>query len=309
VELQARSMARDRSPVIVIVGAGLMGRQIAVEFALHQCRVHVLVRYPPRAQQAVTDTLDRTVALGLTLQNEASEASANLSFHELDAASVSSADLLLECLPEVWQTKVEVVSAVLDRVAPAVVGTNTSSFSITGLGAAIGQPRRTVGIHYWNPPLLMPLVEVTSGDATSIWAVRLARLLTRRAGKTPITVRRDVPGFVWNRLQMAVLREALWLVQTGVTSVDDIDMVTQVGLARRWRHTGLFASVSLGNARQWEAIAANLFPLLSDAEDAHGLEELVAGGHERWQGLADRRDSALAREAGSFADPEDPEKD
>src|SRR5207237_2718167 len=141
----------------------------------------------------------------------------------------------------------------------AVFATNTSSLGITALGDAIGAPERTIGTHYWNPPLLMPLVEVVAGEHTSPEVVSLARETVAALGKRPVLVR-DVPGFVWNRIQMAVLREAAWVVENGVAAPDTVDAILRHGLARRWSNVGFFEAISLGGVGTWRATSANLLP-------------------------------------------------
>ena len=119
-----------------------------------------------------------------------------------------------------------------------ILASNTSSLPITDIGAAIGAAERTVGTHYLNPPLLMPTVEVIAGEHTSEETLAFARDTVTALGKLPVIVRRDVPGFVWNRLQFALVRELTWLVENDVASAEDLDTVVREGLARRWRRVG-----------------------------------------------------------------------
>ena len=127
-----------------------------------------------------------------------------------------------------------------------MIASNTSSLSIGEIGEACGAPERTVGTHYWNPPLLMPLVEVIAGPHSRPEAVELARAAVASCGKRPVLVQRDVPGFIWNRLQHALLREALWIVDNGVATPEAVDEVVRFGNARRWEHVGPFAAAALG---------------------------------------------------------------
>ncbi len=157
----------------------------------------------------------------------------------------------------------------------AVVATNTSSLSITAIGDAIGAPERTVGTHYLNPPLLMPPVEIVAGERTSAETVAFARDTVAALGKLPVLVRRDVPGFVWNRLQFALVRECAWLVESGVASAEDVDTVVREGLARRWRHVGPLRSIALGGVDTWNRSGANIVPELSDAAALPDLAELA----------------------------------
>jgi 3-hydroxybutyryl-CoA dehydrogenase len=142
----------------------------------------------------------------------------------------------------------------------------------------------------------MPLVEVVAGERTpAALRDRLAELL-RAIGKRPVLLEREVPGLLWNRLQLAVLRECLWLVEHGIASPATIDEVMRDGLARRWRLTGPFETVGLGGAQTFDAIAANLFPVLSDAKAGGDFGPYVPTDPESLTTLRDRRDQALAAE-------------
>jgi 3-hydroxybutyryl-CoA dehydrogenase len=283
-----------RGHALIVVGAGLMGAQIGVEFALHGFRVHFLTVHIDGAQARVRDTLARVASLGLASRSACESAADRVSIVGNVVELPSSARFVIESLPEDLALKSAVLHAVAEHASAAILGSNTSSLSITELGERVGAPTRTLGMHYWNPPMLMPLVELTASPTTDPGAVAIARALVHSVGKTPVIVRRDVPGFIWNRLQMAILREALWLVANDVATIEDVDAVTRLGLARRWRQTGLFASIFLGGPETWERVAANLFPVLSDATDAEGLADLVREASASWSDSLDERDRALA---------------
>jgi 3-hydroxybutyryl-CoA dehydrogenase len=283
---------------VVVLGAGMMGSEIGVEFALHGIPVSFLDSPNSRGNARVRETVERARELGLADDARSGRALEMVTVVERIEELPPACRLVIECLPEDLDTKARVLSAVADHLPNAILGSNTSSLSIAELGRSIGASQRTLGMHYWNPPLLMPLVEIVAGPDTDPVAVDTACDMVVAVGKTVVRVRRDVPGFIWNRLQMAVLREALWLVDNEVATMDDIDRVTQLGLARRWRQTGLFASVYLGNPRQWERIAGNLFPMLSSALSAAGLADRVLANEEEWAGSRERRDQALAKDLG-----------
>src|SRR5207245_2476097 len=181
-------------------------------------------------------------------------------------------DLVVESVPEDFELKAAKLRPLADASPDAIVATNTSSLSITRLGETIGAPERTIGTHYWNPPLLMPLVEVVAGERTSPEVVALVRETVSRLGKRPVLVR-DVPGFVWNRIQMAVLREAAWIVGNDVAAPETVDEILTYGLARRWRNVGFFEAISLGGVATWQRTSANLLPELSAATELPDLRE------------------------------------
>ena len=191
-----------------------------------------------------------------------------------------------------------------------ILATNTSSLRLGDLDADLARPERFVGWHWFNPAELVPLVEVVGGATTA--EATLARLvaLSQLIGKRPIAVRRDVPGFVANRLQYALLREAYALVDSGVCDVDAVDTAVTGGLGARWAAIGPFASMDAAGLDVHEAVARQLFPVLSGATE---LPELLRAARARGEtgvkggrglcgryppgagrSLGDRRDAMLA---------------
>src|SRR5262249_7139869 len=156
--------------------------------------------------------------------------------------------LIVESLPEDLALKTSVLGPLAERHPGATIATNTSSISIGALGEAAGIAERIVGTHYWNPPLLMPLVEIVARPQTPLALRDRTIELLRAIGKRPVVLEREVDGLLWNRLQLAVLRESLWLVEQGIATPETLDEVMRDGLARRWRLTGPFETVGLGGA-------------------------------------------------------------
>jgi len=141
----------------------------------------------------------------------------------------AGADLVIEAVPEDMALKLEVLKPLLEVLGPhALIGTNTSSLSITELGARLGVPERTVGLHFFNPPPVMELVEVVRGLGTSEDAIARAIDFARGLGKTPIVVR-DVPGFATSRLGVILGAEAMRMLEMGVASAADIDRGMELG--------------------------------------------------------------------------------
>jgi len=271
---------------VLVVGAGRMGAQIGVEYLLGGHEVVFCARDVDAAAVRVRDALDLAARLGATSEP---------AWMVTDGLA-ADADLVVESLPEDLALKASLLTPVAGVSPAAIVATNTSSLPITVLGEAIGAPERTIGTHYWNPPLLMPLVEVIPGEATSPAVVeRICAALTA-LGKQVVVVERDVPGFIWNRLQLALMREALWLAENGVADPGTIDVVVRDGLARRWRHVGPFAAAALGGIDTWRQIGENLLPELSRAQDLAGLEAFLDTDPGELRRLRDERDEALARE-------------
>jgi 3-hydroxybutyryl-CoA dehydrogenase len=289
---------------VAILGAGLMGAQIGCEYALGGCRVSFVVRERGRAEPRVEAALALAHARGLADEAGLARARSLIGYDELaargtDGAVASEArspGLIVESLPEDLSVKAGVLGELAARHPAATVASNTSSISITALGEAAGVSERIVGTHYWNPPLLMPLVETIAGEHTPHELLAGVLELLRSIGKRPVLLEREAPGLLWNRLQLAVLRECEWLVEHGVASPATIDEVMRDGLARRWRLTGPFETVGLGGAQTFDAIAANLFPTLSNATAGSGFAAHVPHDPDVLASLRERRDEALAAE-------------
>jgi 3-hydroxybutyryl-CoA dehydrogenase len=281
---------------VAIVGAGLMGAQIGCEYALAGCPVQWIVRDRARAEQRVEQALALALQHGLADEATASRARVAMSWpaEEGSGAAHDEPELIVESLPEELALKAEVLGPLAARHPDAIVATNTSSISIGALGEAADVSERIIGTHYWNPPLLMPLVEVLAGERTPLAPRERVEALLRAIGKRPVVLEREVDGLLWNRLQLAVLRESLWLVEQGVATPETIDEVMRDGLARRWRLTGPFETVGLGGAATFDAIAANLFPVLSDAKSSSGFAPHVPSEPAQLAALRERRDRALA---------------
>ncbi|HEX3452127.1 MAG TPA: 3-hydroxyacyl-CoA dehydrogenase family protein [Solirubrobacteraceae bacterium] len=288
---------------VAVLGAGLMGSQIGCEYALGGCHVTWIVRDRARSEQRVEQAL--AVARDHGLADEPALARARTSMTFLgDSTSTSDADgsdqrspqLIVESLPEDLSLKADVLGELAPRYPHATIASNTSSLSISALGEAAGVGERIVGTHYWNPPLLMPLVETIAGRHTPRELLVAVLGLLRAIGKRPIVLEREATGLLWNRLQLAVLRECEWLVEHGVATPQTIDEVMRDGLARRWRLTGPFETVGLGGAKTFDAIAANLFPVLSSATTGKGFERYVPSDPAVLARLRENRDEALAAE-------------
>jgi 3-hydroxybutyryl-CoA dehydrogenase len=277
---------------VVVIGAGLMGAQIGVEYALGGHEVTLVARNATRARERADTGFGLVHKHRLAREDEIEVAHERLSV-TTDAAR-EGWDFVVESAPEDMDLKVELLRPLAEGSPDTILGSNTSSLSVTELGDRIGAPERTLGTHYWNPPLLMPLVEVVPGERTDSTVVERVREVLETLGKRPVVVQ-DVAGFVWNRLQMAVLREALWLVENGIASTDTVDEILTYGLARRWRNVGFFRAIALGGVDTWQRSARNLVPEISASSEIGDLRRWV---HENGElaAIAERRDQGLAED-------------
>lgn len=182
---------------------------------------------------------------------------------EMTVAGIGRADLVIESVIEEEETK----SALLERVESCVpdstvVATNTSSLSIADMQQKLRAPGRFLGLHFLLPAEWTPLVEVIPGPATVRYVQQRCLRFVEGLGKQAILVSRERPGFVWNRLQFAMLREAVHLLTEGIASAEDIDRAVSLGLAPRWLAAGPLGTADLGGPELFAALATRLFPYL-----------------------------------------------
>jgi 3-hydroxybutyryl-CoA dehydrogenase len=280
---------------VALLGPGLMGAQIACEYVLGGHEVVVLARRPEVAGGRIDRGFATAQEHGLATAEDVAAARELLTITS-DVAEARNARIIVESVVEDLAEKASALAPVIEVAPEAIIASNTSSIPITAIGEAAGAPERTIGAHYWNPPLLMLLVEVIRGEMTADSVVSEMTATLRALGKRPVHVDRDVDGFVWNRLQLALLREAVWIVEQGVASPDTVDEIVRDGLARRWRYTGPFQTAALGGASTFERVAANLWPVLSRADALSDLRRWLDESPETTGPLKERRDRGLAAE-------------
>jgi len=219
---------------VAVLGAGLMGHGIA-QVAAQVARSEVYItdvkqEFLHRGLEMIDDSLGRFVRKGELSESERTEVKnrihATLSLKE----ALRDADLVIEAAPEKAQLKRQLFSEV-DEIAPqrTIVASNTSSISITLLAKATKRPEKFCGIHFFNPPQLMKLVEIVRGEKTSDETIQTVKSFTEKMGKEPVVVK-DTPGFVVNRILVPALNEAVFLVQEGVAEPADIDKAIKLGL-------------------------------------------------------------------------------
>jgi 3-hydroxybutyryl-CoA dehydrogenase len=179
----------------------------------------------------IDDSLGRFVRKGELSLNELAEIKGRIHPTLSLEEAVQEADIVVEAAPEDVQLKRRLLSQI-DKIAPqhTIMASNTSSISITLLAKATKRPEKLCGMHFFNPPQLMKLVEIVRGAKTSSETIQTVKEFAQRLGKDPIIVKKDVPGFVVNRILVPALNEAIFLVQDDVADPADIDKAIQLGL-------------------------------------------------------------------------------
>lgn len=248
---------------VAVIGAGTMGADIAGVFASHGYDVALSSRSRSTLDQALIRIEER---FGATVQRVVTTTDQQ----EAAEGAVLVSENVIEDLAVKRTVFAELEDVVTDE---CVLTTNTSSVPITDIGRALRRPERLIGLHWFNPAAVMPLVEIVRGADTDDATVGIARALCAGIDKEVIEVRKDVPGFVINRLQYALLREAIALVEDGVASIEDVDRAVATTLAPRWSASGPLELMDLAGLDTVEKVSRVLMSALSNAQ---GVPALVA---------------------------------
>jgi 3-hydroxybutyryl-CoA dehydrogenase len=249
-----------------VLGAGVMGRNIAKVLLRGDARVSLY----SRTEQTLLDA-------GPELEREAAE---RIAYSTSIAEASAGAELIIESVPESLTLKLEVL-AEAEAAAPAsaVLASNTSSLPLVSLAQALERPGRFLGLHWFNPAHLIPLVEVVPVPDTLPEVVTWATEYVAQIGKRPLVLSQPIAGFLANRLQYALIREALALVDGGAATPEQIDTVLTDCLGPRWAVLGPMRSTDLAGVPTAVAVARELFPLLSNAQAPQApLTSLVESG-------------------------------
>ncbi len=243
---------------IGVLGAGLMGHGIAQIFALHG---HDVCVYDPAP--AALDAVRIRIAANLRdLDQDESSAQRVTPCASIEAA-VTSADFVVEAALEDLGVKQQLFAEVEKHArADAILASNTSVIPITQIMQGVKDGARTVGTHWWNPPYLVPLVEVIGTDRTSQQCIDWTMALHKSLGQQPVHVKKDVPGFVGNRLQHALWREAIALVEMGICDAETVDIVVKASFGRRLAVLGPLENVDMVGLDLTQAIHATVLPAI-----------------------------------------------
>ncbi|HVS10379.1 MAG TPA: 3-hydroxyacyl-CoA dehydrogenase family protein, partial [Planctomycetota bacterium] len=282
---------------VAVAGAGLMGAQIGAEYALAGHDVVLITRSPESAKAALGRAhaaIRGLMAHGLVAVARGEAALPRLRTSTDLMAACADRDVIIESVAEDLGAKADVLDAAARSAPGASLCSNTSSIPIGTLGVAARAPERTLGTHYANPAILMPAVEVIPGARTERRHVETIVGLLRDMGKEPILAP-DVPGFLWNRLQFALLREAARLVTEHGVSPEDVDAAVKRGIGRRWSLIGPFETMALGGRETFIKIARMLFTEVGKDVDPEALARIELPAAETLRTLATERDAELMR--------------
>lgn len=240
---------------VAIVGAGRMGTRLALRCAAYGCATTLVARDAARASRALDEAAAET---GFSAQ-------AIRVGDDLDA--VRDADLVAEAIPEDLPAKRALFAQLEERLGAHVpIASGTSTFVPDALGAQQTHPGRTIIAHMVHPVTLCPIVELIPPSAVDPLALARVEEWLDRLAMRPIRLHAPITGFIINRLQFALLREAAHLVERGVADAADVDAIVELALAPRWAATGPLASADLGGRRTFADVARSVVPDLDRRE-------------------------------------------
>ena len=268
---------------IGIVGAGLMGHGIAQVFGVKGYKINLYDKDPEvlkNAPSRIRENLQAFRKLKLSKRADGERCLRNIRLCRDMSDLCRGVDVVIEAVSENLKVK-QLVFAELERFASrqAILCTNTSGIRIGKISENLQFRDRVVGTHFWNPPHIVPCVEVIKSEYTSKEAFQTIADLMKKAGKEPVRVLKDIPGFLGNRMQLALFREALSLRQKGVAEPEDIDRVVKYGFGSRLPFIGPFETMDLAGHDLGYEVEKYLFPeLCSDLKPLNVLKRMVHDG-------------------------------
>ncbi len=261
---------------IAVLGAGVMGTGIGQTFAMKGCEVMMIYVYDDKLRAKPIETMTANLKIlaenGVIDEKEIPEITGRVRCTESLEEAAEFADIIFECIVENLAVKQDYF-AKLDALCPqtTILATNTSAISVTEIAEKSVHKERIIGTHYWNPAYLMPLVEVIKTKYVSEDVVKATYKLLEEAGKCPVIVEKDVPGFLANRMQHALFREAISIVEHGIASAEDVDKAIKYGFGMRLGVRAPMEVIDAGGTDLTYSIHKYLFPHIESSTEPSPL--------------------------------------
>jgi len=269
---------------IAVLGAGIMGHGVAQLFAQAGKNVRIRARRETsleKARERIANSLKVMVEKEMLSENEAERTLARIAYTTDLVEAVQDADFILESIPEVLEQKLDAYEIIEGVVSDTtIISSNTSTFPLEELTQKAKHPERFIIAHFFNPPQLVPIVEVVQFTYTEENVVDKTYDLMKEIGKSPVVLKKEMTGFIVNRIQVAMLREAFHLIEMGVASAEDIDIAMKGSMGFKWAFCGPMESQDLAGLETTEAMVSNIMKDLSNTRDVPSfLAEMVENGH------------------------------
>ncbi len=261
---------------IAVLGAGVMGTGIAQTFAAKGHEVMLIYVYDDKLRSKPLETMKGNLEIlcqnDVMTEEEIPEILGRVHFTESLEEAADFADVIFECIVEKLEVKQEYFQT-LDRLCPpsTILATNTSAISVTEIAEKSIHKERIIGTHFWNPAYLVPLVEVIKTKYVSEDIVKQTYDLMEEAGKAPVIVQKDVPGFLANRMQHALFREAISIVERGIATAEDVDKAIKYGFGMRLGVRAPMEVIDAGGTDLTWNIHSYLFPHIENSTEPSPL--------------------------------------
>jgi len=299
-------MKAESINTVAVLGLGTMGHSIAQTFATAGCRVRCYDQDgEARGTLAgrIRANLQRMVEAGVGDAGGVEQTLGRIEVFETESAAVDGAGFVTEAIAEDLALKQEVFAGLESRVDPrAILASNSSSFPITDIAAGMRRPERAILTHWFNPPHIVPVVEVVPGKATIEATTRTTLELLERIGKLPVRLNREIPGFLVNRVQMAMYREIWDLLDRGIADADQIDRAIRGSMGLRLAAIGPLEINDFAGLDVVARVYQNLMPeMRSDARLPSRIEALLEEGRfgvKVGKGIYDYPPEAVERKQG-----------
>jgi 3-hydroxybutyryl-CoA dehydrogenase len=287
---------------IGVIGAGNMGSGLALLFSMHGFNVSLFMRNISKAQSVrdrISSNIDVLIQHDVLEEGSGKDIQSRIEVtNQLDVVA-KDAKIIIENIVEDLAVKKEYF-AKLDALTPpdVILASNTSVISITEIGENCKYKERVIGTHFWNPPYLIPLVEVIKTVDSSDEVVERVYAIMERANKQPVIAQKDAPGFIANRMQHALFREALNIVERGIATPEDVDKSIKYGFGMRLGICAPIEVMDMGGMDLTSSIHDYLFPDLADAKESQQIlkDKIAAGelGFKTQKGIEDWPDERIA---------------
>ena len=270
---------------IAVIGAGIMGHGIAQSFLmggypvqLYDIREDIL----ETAKSHIKKNLETFSDAGLIREAEVGPALGRLSGASDLKTAVTESDFVIEAAPENLDLKQGLFAQLEGLCRPeTIIASNSSSLTITSIGRMVKNKDRLLIAHWFNPPHLVPTVELVKGEGTSDETLDTVYLLMEKIRKVPVKIYKEVPGFLVNRIQVALAREVLDLYEQGVASAEDIDKAVKGSIGFRLASIGPLLTMDLGGIKLWLTVYEHLIKeIQSSTEPPKPLQRLASEGHD-----------------------------
>lgn len=276
-------MSKNDSQIVAVVGAGTMGPGIAAVTASHGFKVRLYDIKPEvldRARGTVDTTYETLLAAGFLAQDQVAQGNEGLEFALDLKEALEGVDFVIETIPEDLEIKQSFLRQAEQMVPEkTILASNTSGIPITKLAEACRYPGRVIGMHWSNPPHIIPVIEVIRGAKTEDATVAATRELIERLDMIPVDVLRDVPGFVENRILYAIMREALHLLDQEVASAEDIDAIVKWGIGYKLSVIGPLELLDVAGLDIYHSVASYLNADLNASSEVSAMvRDKVAKG-------------------------------